>query len=358
MPSAAKLSTDFLIYASILASGTSAAFSVQVKALEPNTEYTFKAFVSTEDSTYYGEEKTFTTENVKETTVITGEVTDINKRGATLHGSFVIGNEPLMGLGMDLKSKNGTGDFSDWQNVGFSPTSVNPFEIKVENLLEPGTTYLYRATATTNNGRTIYGEEKEFTTQEISPEMPEVETGRANTSSYDDKAAQLNGKVVSAGYCTMSETGFYMGTTENPAKDGIKLVSADPTATDFTANTEMLVPATTYYYVAFATNEVGTAYGEVKSFKTREAKALPEVRTVKVDAYSTSAEVTSEVVSSGEAVTERGICYSKTANPDTTATKKAYRICWQLCDDDGRSGRKHQVLRKSIRHQLGGHRLR
>ena len=308
-------------YASILASGTTASFSTQIKALEPNTEYTFKAYVTTEDSTYYGEEKIFTTEQVKETAVITGEATDINKRGATLHGSFVIGNEELMALGMDLKSKDGS---DEWRNVGFSPVSVNPFAIIVENELEPGTTYLYRATATTMIGTTIYGEEKEFTTEEISPEMPEVETGRANTSSYDDKAAQLNGKVLSAGYCTMSEIGFYFGTTETPDKDGQKLIAADPTATDFTANTEILAPATTYYYVAFATNEVGTAYGEVKSFTTRNAKALPEVVTKKVNAYSTSAEVDCEVVSSGEALTERGICYSTTANPDTTATKKAY----------------------------------
>ncbi|MBQ9435905.1 MAG: hypothetical protein IJU33_07255 [Bacteroidales bacterium] len=313
-------------FASILASNTNAAFTANLRGLEAGTEYTFRAFVTTnEDSTVYGEEKTFTTEQVKETTVITGEATDINKRGATLHGSFVIGNEELMGLGMDLKSKDGTGDFKDWENVGFSLPNANPFEIKVENLLEPGTTYLYRATATTKDGsKTIYGEEKEFTTQEVSPEMPEVETGRAITNTYDEKAAQLTGKVISTGYCTMSEIGFYVGTTENPSKDGEKLAAADPAATDFNCVTETMAPATTYYYVAFATNEVGTAYGEVKSFKTREAKALPEVVTKKVDAYSTSAEVACEVVSSGETLTERGICYSTTANPDTNATKMAY----------------------------------
>ena len=305
-------------YAPVLASNNTAAFSTQLKALEANTNYTFKAFVKTADSTYYGEEKTFTTEKLKETTVTTGEATDINTRGATLHGSFTIGSEQLMGLTMSVKEKNG---FGDWEDMGYAPATTSPFSVVIENQLEPGMTYLYKAKGTTMQGRDIYGEEKEFTTQEVSPEMPVVETGRANTSSYDDKAAQLNGKVVSAGYCTMSETGFYLGTTENPAKDGIKLVSADPNATDFTANTELLVPATTYYYVAFATNEVGTAYGEVKNFKTRAAKPLPEVVTIKVDAYSTSADVACEVVSSGETVEERGICYSTRENPDTTATK-------------------------------------
>ncbi|MBR4217840.1 MAG: hypothetical protein IKR71_02195 [Bacteroidales bacterium] len=305
-------------YASLLATNSTASFTAQLKGLEPNTNYTFKAFVKTTDTTYYGEEKTFATEKLKETTVITGEATDINKRGATLHGSFTIGSENLMGLTMALKVK---GSSTDWTEMGFAPATTSPFAITIENQLEPGTTYLYKAKATTVSGKEIYGEEKEFTTEAVSPEMPEVETDRANTSSYDEKAAQLNGKVISAGYCTMSETGFYMGTTENPAKDGQKFVSADPTATDFTYNTELLTPATTYYYVAFATNEVGTAYGEVKSFKTREAKALPEVVTVKVDAFSTSADVNCEVVSSGETVTERGICFSKSENPDTTATK-------------------------------------
>ena len=314
-------------YAKVYATGTNSPFNAKLNGLEAGTEYTFRAFVTIneDEEVRYGEEKTFTTEQVKETTVITGEVTGINKRGATLHGSFVLGNENLMGLGMEIKSKDGNdANFKDWQNVGFSPTSVNPFEIVVENLLQPGLTYLYRATATTMSGTTIYGEEKEFTTEEISPEMPEVETGRAITNTYDDKAAQLTGKVISAGYCTMTETGFYMGTTENPQKDGEKLVSANPSATDFTYDTEILTPATTYYYVAFATNEVGTAYGEVKSFKTRDAKALPEVVTKKVDAYSTSADVTCEVVSSGETVTERGICFSTTANPDTNSNKMAY----------------------------------
>ena len=243
-------------YASILASNTNAAFTANLRGLESNTGYSFKAFVKTADTTYYGEEKTFTTAKPKETTVVTGEATDINKRGATLHGSFTIGSEQLMGLTMDVKAKAGYGE---WESMGYAPATTSPFAIVIENELEPGTTYLYRAKGTTMSGQDIFGEEKEFTTEEVSPEMPVVETGRANTSSYDDKAAQLNGKVVSAGYCTMSELGFYMGTTENPAKDGEKLTAADPTATDFTYNTELLAPATTYYYVAFATNEVGTA---------------------------------------------------------------------------------------------------
>jgi uncharacterized protein (TIGR02145 family) len=82
---------------------------------------------------------------------------------------------------------------------------------------------------------------------------------------------------------------------------------------------------TKYYVRAYATNSIGTAYGTEVSFTTLAVTILaPTVSTtaasvVTINTATSGGNVTSD---GGGTVTARGVCWSTTANPDTTLTTK------------------------------------
>lgn len=92
-----------------------------------------------------------------------------------------------------------------------------------------------------------------------------------------------------------------------------------------------LTPNTTYYVRSYATNNVGTAYGNEISFKTSEQNeggegneggeevTLPTLSVVEVvEVTETTAVVNAEVTADGGAdVTSRGVCWSVNQNPTT-----------------------------------------
>ena len=80
---------------------------------------------------------------------------------------------------------------------------------------------------------------------------------------------------------------------------------------------------TTYYVRAYATNSVGTAYGNEVSFTTNQTIVSPTVTTSSAtDIAETSATVGGNVTDDGGAtVTERGIYYGISTSPETSGTK-------------------------------------
>ena len=77
-----------------------------------------------------------------------------------------------------------------------------------------------------------------------------------------------------------------------------------------------LTPGSTYYVRAFATNQSGTAYGSVLSFKTLAILPTISVNTSVIDVTSSSATVSNGITSDGGAmVTGRGVCWGTDHNP-------------------------------------------
>jgi uncharacterized protein (TIGR02145 family) len=76
-----------------------------------------------------------------------------------------------------------------------------------------------------------------------------------------------------------------------------------------------LVPNTIYYLRAYATNSIGTAYGNELSFVT--LASIPTVTTTSVSSITTTSAVCGGNVTSdgGSVVTARGICWSTSTNP-------------------------------------------
>lgn len=91
----------------------------------------------------------------------------------------------------------------------------------------------------------------------------------------------------------------------------------------FTGLMSNLIPNTTYYARAYATNSFGTAYGAVVSFTTHDVTAIAELPTVitspVTNIIQNHASCGGMVTADGGApVTERGVCWSTSSNPSVT----------------------------------------
>ena len=92
---------------------------------------------------------------------------------------------------------------------------------------------------------------------------PAVETLAA--TDITTTSATLHGNIINNGGTAITARGFYWGTT---ADNLSQVVSAGIGTGEYTADITGLSVATTYYYCAFATNNIGTSIGEVIPFET------------------------------------------------------------------------------------------
>ena len=95
--------------------------------------------------------------------------------------------------------------------------------------------------------------------------LPTITTGEATEVAIS--SAIVNGNVTSNGGASVTERGVCWATTENPTISDNKLASGNGIG-EFTVSLTNLSAGTTYYARAYATNSVGTAYGNVVTFTT------------------------------------------------------------------------------------------
>ncbi|TCZ70561.1 beta strand repeat-containing protein, partial [Flaviaesturariibacter aridisoli] len=106
----------------------------------------------------------------------------------------------------------------------------------------------------------------------VAPSAPTVAT--AASSGTNSVGTTLNGTLSSTGCANVTSYGFIYSTTTgfDPATSGTTAASSNLAGTTFSTTLSTLNPSTTYYYVAFATNSVGTTYSTQSQFTTT---ALP-----------------------------------------------------------------------------------
>ena len=104
---------------------------------------------------------------------------------------------------------------------------------------------------------------------------PEAEKPMVVTKSVGEvtkTSAKVLGQVTADGGAEVTERGVCWSTSPNPTIEDNKTTNGNGVGT-FTSNMTNLEHNTTYYVRAYATNEVGTAYGEEVSFTTLEINA-------------------------------------------------------------------------------------
>ena len=284
---------------------------LEIKDLQPNTQYFVRAYAINKVGVAYSEEYEFTTYALPE--IKTDEITDIQLTTALLHGTLVFnGNDTATikgfcwGTNAEPTVKN--------EYIEIDTTSAT-YTYRLSNLIDE-TQYHVRAYAQNKIG-IVYGETKSFTTMSALPPIVSIN----EVTDVDYHTATIAAEVTSDGGASVTERGICYSTTENPTIESNKVVSGKGTG-DYTANLTGLQDSTTYYVRAYAVNKKGTAYGEQVSFMTKGYK-LPTITTANpTNVEYTSATVGGNISSDGGAeVTERGICYSTSKNPTIEDTK-------------------------------------
>ena len=111
-----------------------------------------------------------------------------------------------------------------------------------------------------------------------------------NPASADEDSATLSGVVTNVGQQPYTIRGFYYILGTGSPLNGTRVEVSGTDINTFTANITGLTTGETYSVVAFATNSVGTAYGNVVQFFTSDATSAPSVTTVSsTDVLTTSA---------------------------------------------------------------------
>jgi C1A family cysteine protease len=241
--------------------------------------------------------------------VVTLDPDDITSNSATLGGNVRANRIQVLSKGICWSQNSNPTIRHNRTNNG---SGTGSYSTSIENL-NHGTTYYFRSYAITSSD-TIYGEEESFTT--LAP--PSV--SNSQISDITSNSAYLSSEVTNDGNSSVTERGFCYSTDPNPDISRTKLTSGSGLGS-FNASMSNLRPGQTYYVKSFATNSVGTSYGNQVSFTTNSVP--PTVSTGDYSDLTTNSVNISGNVSDdgGSTVTERGICYSTAQNPDYNSSK-------------------------------------
>jgi hypothetical protein len=192
-----------------------------------------------------------------------------------------------------------------------------PFSSNITGLAA-STTYYIRAYAT-NSAGTSYGNQVVFTT--TAAVLPSLGTTAVSGITYN--SAISGGNITNDGGAAVTARGVCWSTSANPTVtlstktlDGI---GSGPFSSSITG----LVAGTTYYVRAYATNSVGTSYGNQVVFTTTSpvlsALSTTAVSGITYNSASSGGNITSD---GGSAVTSRGVCWSTSINPTVALSTK------------------------------------
>ena len=288
--------------------GGSGIFSSKVMDLQPNTTYYVRAYATYRQGTTYGNAFRFTTSK-DFPRVVTTDITDITESSA-IGGGMVVSDGGTMvtarGVCWDI-SPNPTIDI----NKTIDGSDTGSYISNLTDLLS-GVTYYIRAYATNSVG-TAYGEEKTLTTLAI----PLVTT--AIVSNISGTTATCGGNVISDGGDSVIARGVCWNISPNPTIDNSKTMDGVDTGC-YNSSLEGLLAGTTYYVRAYATNNVGIAYGEEQIFTTL---TMPSVTTAIVSNVTeiTAACGGSVISDGGTTVIARGVCWDISPNPTVDNSK-------------------------------------
>lgn len=226
-----------------------------VLELAPHTTYYIRAYAVNGVGVGYGSQVAVTTlDGLAE--VSTKVVSNVTTTSAVCGGNILSdGGFPVVARGI-CWSTSSEPTVNNAHTVDGS--GVGTFTSRIDNL-EPNTTYRVRAYAQNASGIS-YGSVVTFTTQSG---LPVVTTTTA--TNITSTSAIAGGTVVEDGGYPVVRRGICYSTSTQPTVSGLHTTDGAGTG-EYVSQLTNLTPGTTYYYRAYATNGVGTVYGEQKVF--------------------------------------------------------------------------------------------
>jgi uncharacterized protein (TIGR02145 family) len=290
----------------------SGSYVSSLSGLAPGTLYYIRAYATNSVGTAYGNEVSFTTNPIILPTISTvaatsvtsatassgGNITDDGGGTITVRGvCWATTASPTIG---NSKTTNGTGTGSFTSNI---------------TGLQPGTAYHVRAYAT-NSAGTAYGNDLIFNTPAVVPTISTTAaTGITRTT------ATSGGNITSNGGSTVTVSGICWGTAHNPSITGSYTTDGSATG-GYSSSISGLAASTLYYVRAYATNGIGTSYGNEVSFTTSPI-TNPTLTTTSISSVATTTASSGGNITDdgGLAVTDRGVCWATTSAPSTSDNK-------------------------------------
>lgn len=231
-------------------------FISSIVGLSANTTYYIRAYAKTKKNTTYGIQLSFTTlngligistlpaSNVSATSAIIGVVVNIDGGAEITERGICWGKDPNPTVILSNKTLNGIG--------------LGSFEVALTEL-EPATVYFARSYAK-NSVNTIYGNEVIFTTKNG---IIKIRTLPVQT--FTSETATCGGIIDDDGGADVTARGVCWSVNTSPTINNDKTFNGIGKGS-FSSKISSLSEGNLYYYRAYATNSVGTVYGEEYSF--------------------------------------------------------------------------------------------
>jgi len=287
------------------------AFTSALNQLLPNTLYYVRAYATNSIGTAYGQEEVFTT-LVGVPILATTAAAEITITTARSGGSISNdGGVPIINKGMVWSTSPNPTVITN-EGITSDGSGMDTFTSTITQLT-PGTLYYVRAYSTNSIG-TGYGQEVVFTTLSTLPTL--TTTLVSDITSY---TAYSGGIITNDGGDYIIDKGIVWSTNPNPTTTTNIGITYDGQGIDaFTSIINQLLPGTLYYVRAYATNTIGTAYGQEEVFTT--LVILPTLTTTLVsDMTSTTASSGGTILNDGgTSIIDKGIVWSTTTDPTIT----------------------------------------
>lgn len=296
-------------------------FSATLTDLSIDTEYYLRAYAINAIGLTYGEEVTFKTKagRPEVTLIAVGDVTNVSAKvsaSVTDQGTAEVTERgavwstaanPTIANSKKIASEAGAGSYS----------------VTISENLAFGSTYYVRAYAINKNGVSYSNEEMTF---QLRTDVALVTTG--NPTNVTSNSADCSGNVENDYGIAVTERGFvWSSTNKSPNLDDGERKSCGSGTGEFSRTINDLMPNTLYYVNTYAISEAGTAYGSVKTFTT--LSQAPIVATVvNMEEISEDSAVVGGSIESdgGSAVTERGVLWGTSPNPQQSGRKVSVDI--------------------------------
>jgi len=247
--------------------------------------------------------------------IIAEKIDGVRNQEVTVHYEVTFdGGDTLVKHGV-CWSTTGTPDLT---NQIFHPnTGAGKTQLTVNGLTK-NTTYYFRAFAI-NSADTSFSEVLSATTTNLTGSIPTLTT--TNIANVISNGCNTGGESINSNGLNIDAKGVCWSLSPNPTTSNNKTNNGTGT-NNFSSSITGCSPNTLYYVRSYATNALGTGYGNQLTFTT--SGNPPTVTTNSVSSIGIYSAVCGGNISlpqGSTSITDRGVCWSTSSNPTIANTK-------------------------------------